>query len=134
MELKPTLKRKKRKRVGRGGKRGTYAGRGLKGQKAHSGGRMPKSRIEEIFKFPKLRGTKNKPAVPTLAINVSDLEAVAKDGKITRNSITERKAKYKRHKVKILGTGEVKGAFTIEGVKASKTAKEKIEKAGGSVT
>ena len=133
MDIKPTIKRKRKKRVGRGGKRGTYSGRGLKGQGAHAGGRMPATRIEEIYKFPKLRGTKNRPAKPILAINVSDLERVASNGKISRESITGGRAKYKKYKVKILSMGEIKKAYTIKGIAVSKGAKEKIEKAGGSV-
>ena len=36
-ELKPTIRKKNKKRVGRGGKRGTYSGKGLKGQKSRAG-------------------------------------------------------------------------------------------------
>lgn len=41
-ELKPKHKAKKKKRVGRGGKRGTFSGRGVKGQKARAGRNRPK--------------------------------------------------------------------------------------------
>ena len=36
-QINPTFKKKSRKRVGRGGKKGTYSGRGMKGQKSRSG-------------------------------------------------------------------------------------------------
>lgn len=55
-ELKPIHKRKKPKRIGRGGKRGTYSGRGVKGQKARAGRKL-KPIIREIIKrYPKIRG------------------------------------------------------------------------------
>lgn len=59
-ELKPKHKRKKRKRVGRGGKRGTYSGRGIKGQKARAGRRLKPVIRELIKRYPKLRGYKFK--------------------------------------------------------------------------
>ena len=55
-ELKPIHKKKQRKRVGRGGKRGTYAGRGLKGQRARAGRRLKPAIRELIKRYPKLRG------------------------------------------------------------------------------
>lgn len=55
-QLKPIHKIKKKKRVGRGGKRGTYSGRGLKGQKSRAGRKMQPAIREFIKKFPKLRG------------------------------------------------------------------------------
>lgn len=59
-ELRPLHRGKKRKRVGRGGKRGTYSGRGQKGQKSRAGRRL-KPVIREIIKrYPKLRGYKFK--------------------------------------------------------------------------
>jgi large subunit ribosomal protein L15 len=59
-EIKPTHKLKKRKRVGRGGKRGTYSGRGQKGQLSRAGRKL-KPLIREIIKrYPKLRGYKFK--------------------------------------------------------------------------
>lgn len=59
-DLKPIHKNKKRKRVGRGGKRGTYSGRGQKGQLSRAGRKL-KPVIREIIKrYPKLRGYKFK--------------------------------------------------------------------------
>jgi large subunit ribosomal protein L15 len=59
-EIKPTHKLKKRKRVSRGGKRGTYSGRGQKGQLSRAGRKL-KPLIREIIKrYPKLRGYKFK--------------------------------------------------------------------------
>jgi large subunit ribosomal protein L15 len=59
-ELKPIHKSKKRKRVGRGGKRGTFAGRGQKGQRSRAGRKMKPVVRELIKRYPKLRGYKFK--------------------------------------------------------------------------
>lgn len=45
-----------KKRVGRGGKKGTYSGRGLKGQKARAGNKVRPALRDFVLKFPKLRG------------------------------------------------------------------------------
>jgi len=55
-ELQPNHKQRKAKRVGRGGKRGTYSGRGMKGQKSRAGYRMQPQVRELVKKYPKLRG------------------------------------------------------------------------------
>lgn len=55
-ELKPENKPKKKKRIGRGGKRGTYCGRGLKGQKSRAGRRIRPAVRDFVLKTPKLRG------------------------------------------------------------------------------
>jgi len=47
---------KSKKRVGRGGKKGTYSGRGMKGQKARAGHRIRPAIRDFMMKVPKLRG------------------------------------------------------------------------------
>ncbi|MBZ1348254.1 MAG: uL15 family ribosomal protein [Candidatus Nealsonbacteria bacterium] len=59
-QLKPIHKRKKRKRLGRGGKRGTYSGRGMKGQKSRAGARFEPIIRGLIKRYPKLRGYRNR--------------------------------------------------------------------------
>lgn len=55
-QLKPKIKNKNSKRVGRGGKRGAYSGKGLKGQKSRAG-RKIRPQIRDIIKrIPKKRG------------------------------------------------------------------------------
>lgn len=137
-------KSKEKKRIGRGGKRGTYSGRGMKGQKARAGysqradfegGRMPLSQST-----PKLRGRgKNKPGLKAIIINVSELEKLAGDkGEINKKMVLAKKAKNlskyrKQEEVKILGIGDIKKAVTVSGCMLSKTAADKIKKAGGKV-
>lgn len=55
-ELQPKHKLKKQKRIGRGGKRGTYSGRGIKGQKSRAGRKLKPAIREFIKRYPKLRG------------------------------------------------------------------------------
>jgi large subunit ribosomal protein L15 len=140
-ELKRNQKLKKRKRVGRGGKRGTYSGRGLKGQKSRAGRKM-KPFIREIIKrYPKLRGYRFNPKIQKPGIVVINLETLEKkfssDVKITPRLLLEKgiinKIKGRIPKVKILGDGKITKALTIDGCLVSGQAKEKIEKAGGTI-
>jgi large subunit ribosomal protein L15 len=55
-QIKPESKRKTKKRVGRGGKRGTYCGRGLKGQKSRAGRKTRPALRDIIKRIPKKRG------------------------------------------------------------------------------
>lgn len=128
-----------RKRVGRGpgSGRGKTSGRGHKGQKARSGGnlkpwfeggQMPLQR-----RVPK-RGFRPWRPVEYQIVNVRDLQRV--EGK----EVTPETLKSAgligslRRPVKILGDGEVESAFTVSAHAFSATAREKIEKAGGTVS
>ena len=55
-ELKPIHKNKESKKIGRGGKRGTYSGKGMKGQRSRAGARMQPIIRELTKRYPKLRG------------------------------------------------------------------------------
>jgi len=142
-ELRPKHKLKKRKRVGRGGKRGAYSGRGLKGQKAHAGRRLEPIIRRLIKRYPKLRGYRFKSKSQTsksqtVILNVEILDKKFKAGeKITPEILLERKIigkiKGRMPRVKILGNGEITKPLTVENCIVSKSAKEKIEKAKGQV-
>jgi len=142
-EIKPIHKAKKPKRVGRGGKRGTYSGRGIKGQKARAGRKLKPAIRELIKRYPKLRGyrqklkTKNQ-KLKVVILNLDILEKRFNSGeKITPDILLEkriiRKIKGKIPKVKILGKGELTKKLIITGCRISKSAKEKIEKTGGTI-
>ena len=60
-ELQPDTPNKNRKRIGRGGKRGTTSGRGQKGQTSRAGHRIRPAERDLIQRLPKLKGVKNKP-------------------------------------------------------------------------
>jgi len=132
-----TKNQKKRpiKRVGRGGKRGTYSGRGQKGQRARSGHRIRPAERDLIQRLPKLRGVKNKSSrSQTFVINIKDIDRFVENGAINRNILLKKKVIKKfTDPVKVLGTGEIKSAVTIEEIEVSESAKKKIESAGGSV-
>ncbi len=140
-ELRPIHKKKSSKRVGRGGKRGTYSGRGMKGQKARSG-RLLKPAIRELIKkYPKLRGYKfgRQAKNRGLAVlNLDILEKNFKEGEVVNPKTLSEKRLIRRTKgripqVKILGDGKIIKALTVEDCLISKQAKEKIEKANGLV-
>lgn len=134
-ELKTHHKRKKGKRVGRGGTRGTTSGRGQKGQKARAGHSLKPAERDLIQRIPKLRGSKNKrKSESAIVIPVGMIERLAQDGKLSRAILLSKRIITKvNQNVKILSTGTCTKPIAIEGIPASKTAKEKIEKAGGTV-
>ena len=128
-----SIKLKKAKRVARGGKRGKTAGRGTKGQKSRAGHRIRPAQRDYLIRLPKLRGYKNNPKGPAnLILNLAELSEI-KGEIINRDSLKIHFGKKFRNEIKILGNGEIKKAIKVEGIKISKIAKDKIEKAGGSV-
>ncbi|MCK4520597.1 50S ribosomal protein L15 [Candidatus Parcubacteria bacterium] len=137
-QIKPKHKAKQKKRIGRGGKRGTYSGRGMKGQRSRAG-RTSEPIIRGLIKrYPKLRGYKfNKWKVKPTIVNISSLEQFKDGDKISPSVLFKkeiiRRIKGKALKVKILGNGKLTKSLTIEGCDVSKSAKEKIEKAGGTI-
>lgn len=109
--------------MGRGGKRGTYSGKGVKGQKSRAGHRIRPAERDFIQRLPKRRGFANKPDTRTAhtIVNVDELQKLQK---LNHNA-----------PIKILGKGEVKNADAVDFSKftriiASKSARAKLEKAG----
>ena len=133
--LKPKHKSKKKKRVGRGGKRGTYSGRGMKGQKSRAGRKMQPMIRELIKKYPKLRGYRaRRREKKIVGINIAILDKKFKVGEIINPQVLIEKKIIKRIKgkiplVKILGKGKIKKKLIIKGCQISKTAEEKIKQA-----
>ncbi|MEK7535575.1 MAG: uL15m family ribosomal protein [Patescibacteria group bacterium] len=127
--LKSKTKRKFGKTVGRGGKRGKTSGKGGKGQTARAGHRVRPEVRDVIKKLPKLRGYRQK-SLNKLAsvINVGDLEKRFESGAVLNPKVLGLKGK-----VKILGDGELTKKFIIENCFVSESAKNKIEKAGGTI-
>ena len=139
-ELSVGKANKKRKRVGRGTSSGSgkTSGRGTKGQLARSGGgtrpgfeggqnplvkRLPKRGFTNIFKK------------EYAVVNLSDLNSfragsVVDIDKLLESGKVRKKAKYG---LKVLGNGNIEKKLTVKANKFSKSAKEKIEKAGGKV-
>lgn len=134
-QLQPITKLRSKKRIGRGGKRGSYSGRGMKGQKARAGHRIRPAERDLIQRLPKLRGFDNKPLKPAaIAINLKQLEAKTKGDIINKKALIESGLIRKSDKrIKILSEGVITRPLKIQGLAVSKKAKEKIEAAGGKI-
>ena len=144
-QLKPSHKLKDKKRIGRGGKRGTYSGRGLKGQKSRSGHRFAPIIRELIKKHHKLRGyrfksnyNKNDKKLEAAILNLNVLEEkfgpneqVSPDVLLKRNIIS--KIKGKIPEVRILAKGKITKPLIIINCYVSEAAKKKIKEAKGIV-
>jgi len=132
-------KAKKRLGRGRGSGTGKTAGKGVKGQKARpghhgarfafEGGQMPMPR-----RIPK-RGFKNPFRVEAFPINVATLDKVFDAGATVDLEALRAKGLVPKYVevYKVLGEGELTKKLTIKAHRVSETAKEKVEKAGGTV-
>ena len=140
-ELQPAVNsRKPSKRLGRGIGSGTgkTSGKGHKGQWARSGGgvrpgfeggQMPLTR-----RLPK-RGFTNIFAKEYTIINVTALESLD-NGTVVNAQLLKEKgiiAKIEPYGLKVLGNGELTKSLTVQAAKFTKSAAEKIEKAGGKI-
>jgi large subunit ribosomal protein L15 len=128
---------KSKKRIGRGGKRGTTSGRGQKGQKSRAGRRIRPAARDLIMRMPKKRGSgKNKnrrKSLPSLALSLDKLQNM-QEQQITRELLLKlRLLRDAKQPVKILASGTITTAKEISGIQVSKAAREKIEKAGGKI-
>lgn len=131
----PRKSSEKRKRVGRGmgSGMGKTSTRGHKGQRSRSGSRMMRGfeggQMPLHRRMPK-RGFTN---VFRKEFTVVNLERLAALGETTINPEVLRKAGVikSKHRVKILGDGELRTAITVQAHKFSKSAQDKITKAGG---
>lgn len=143
--LKSTTPKKTVKRIGRGGKRGKTSGRGGKGQTARAGNSGRPEMRDIIKRLPKLRGhgknrsrTVNSERVLPHVVNLNALEATFEAGaQVTPQTLLAvgltQKVGGRIPQVKILGTGELTKKLTISGCTFSASAKEKIEKVGGTI-
>ncbi len=130
--------RKTGKRVGRGlSKGGSYSGRGVKGQRARAGGRsgLQKKGIRHIMlALKKNRGFKS-PYEKSMVVNLGTIASAFPDGaKVTPKTLADKGLIPAEGKhVKVLGDGKIGIKVIVEGCAVSASAKEKIEKAGGSI-
>ena len=133
-------KNRRKKRLGRGtgSGLGKTCGRGHKGQRSRSGasfhpmfqgGAMP------MFRRVPKRGFNNRFAQTVLAVNVGQLEEMFEAGsEVNREALAKTAIGKSRYDLlKILGDGELTKSLTITADRFSKSAREKIEKAGGTI-
>ena len=142
-ELGPALgSKKRRKRVGRGtgSGHGKTSGRGMKGQGARSGGGkgpyFEGGQLPLVRRLPFRRGFTNIHRIDYKPVNLDRLQEKFgdKDQEVTPESLVEAGIIKRSDKaVAVLGRGELTSALTIKAHRFSKSAKEKIEAAGGTV-
>jgi large subunit ribosomal protein L15 len=148
--LKPAQPRTARKRVGRGlgSGKGRYSGRGIKGQKSRAGShKMPAGfeggQMPIDMRTGKLRGNTSADAMPigpfrtySQPVNVRSLDERFDTGaEVTPESLKAAGLIAKLSlDVKILGQGELTKKLSVTAHSFSKSAAEKIEAAGGTVT
>lgn len=129
--------KKKKIRVGRGesGRRGKTAGRGTKGLKARSklrpgfeGGQTPLA-----MRLPKLKGFTNPNKEQFAIVNLATLDQFEAGTEVTPELLREQGLIRHKGRLKVLGEGDLDKKLTVKAHAFSKAAKEKIEKAGGSV-
>jgi large subunit ribosomal protein L15 len=145
MELHNLIKTKKRdkKRLGRGigsGKGGHTAGRGSKGQKARTGYNLPRGfeggQVPLWKKIPQIGGFKSLRAKRIISVSLSKFN-LFKDGNIvTPQNLIEAGVfkKLNKSKVKVLDYGKLEKKVEFKGFLFSKSAKEKLEKAGAKIS
>lgn len=131
---------KNRKRVGRGegSTLGKTSGRGQKGQKSRSGGRIKPGfeggQMPIHRRLPKV-GFTSRNAKDYSIVNIGDLEEAFEAGDVVDYDALQARGmtRKKDDGVKVLGSGELTKAITVKATKFSKSAAAKIEAAGGAV-
>ncbi len=129
----------KRKRIGRGNAsgHGTYSTKGLKGQKARSGGGVRPGfeggQLPLVRRMAYKRGFRNPFRVDYEEVNVGALAVFAAGSQVDGEALQAVRLVRTGRPVKILGQGDLSVKLTVEAASFSKSAKSKIEAAGGSV-
>jgi large subunit ribosomal protein L15 len=136
---RPKSARRSKKRVGRGNAsgKGTYATRGLKGQRSRSGGRQGLARrsafSQLLIRTPKLRGFKRQSPVIAV-VNLATLDEHFNDGEQVdaKKLIAKRLIRKTAGGYKVLGNGILNKKLNVHAHYYSESAKKAIQKAGGS--
>ena len=92
------------------------------------GGQIPLYR-----RIPKLKGIANGPKMAYVVVNVSDLQEKNISGDVDPDTLRNLGLTRKKGLVKILGNGEITNSVNLKVHSISEVAKEKIEKAGGTI-
>src|SRR3989338_3766338 len=151
-KLQSHTPRKSKKRIGRGGKRGTFSGHGTKGQKSRAGAsvrpgfRGGDNRIWQLF--PKQRGASKKPGSKAphrkhryfqlkhekpAVFNLGFFNQFSEDDLMSPKALKEKGLIKSDKKIKILSNGELNKKMQFEGFTFSKSAKNKVLKNGSSI-
>ncbi len=118
---------RKARRIGRGGKRGTYSGKGIKGQKSRSGAKMRPAEREILKKIPKLRGYRFKSfRLQPATVTIFDIEKKFNNGDsispeiLLKHKLIKRQRGRMPNRVKILGKGILTKKFIFKNILFSK--------------
>lgn len=128
------------KRVGRGygSGKGKTAGKGMMGQKARSGPNPYRTfeggQNRLTKRMPYLRGFKNRWRVEYQVLNIADLAELPANTDVSLAWLISTGEYDTKTPIKLLGDGDISVAIKVQVHKASASAKQKIEAAGGSVT
>ena len=134
-------KTRKRKRIGRGDAsgNGSYSGKGMKGQNSRSGGGVRPGfeggQLPLIKRLPSLRGFTNIFKTQYHAVNLDTILKVHPDGgEVSLETLVENGVlKDQKLPLKVLGRGEINVNLKVSAHKFTKSAREKIETAGGTI-
>ena len=139
-EIRPQRgSRKLPRRLGRGTSQGQgkTAGRGTKGQLARTGPGLPGwfegGQTPLHMRVPKLRGFKNRFRASFVAVNVAQLANYSAEGKVSPDTLAAKGLVEKDARIKVLGDGVIGERLEVHAHAVSATARQKIERAGGSV-
>lgn len=138
--LKSPKGSRKRKRIvgrGRGSGSGKTAGRGENGQRSRSGrwsaGPSEGGQMRLIRRLPKVGFNSHRPILNQI-VKIEQLDKFEKGEEVNALTLKSKGLVQSLYQpIKILGNGEIKKSLTVKIASISKTAKEKIEKAGGKV-
>ena len=111
------------RRIGRGGKRGTYSGKGIKGQKSRAGAKMRPAEREILKKIPKLRGYRFKSfRLQPETVTIADLEKKFNNGDVVspvtllKHKLIKRQRGRMPNRIKILGKGKLTKKLTFKNI------------------
>jgi len=136
-QLRRRHARRRARQIGRGGKRGTTAGRGTKGQKARAGRKIRPEIRDLIKKLPKRRGRgKNintSVQAPVATVSLRTIERFYQAGeRVSLKTLREKGVINRQQKrAKIVGAAGLTKKLSVVGVTASAAAQEAIRQAGG---
>lgn len=121
------------RRIGRGGKRGTYSGKGIKGQKSRAGAKMRPAEREILKKIPKLRGYRFKSfRLQPAEVTIIDLEKKFSNGDtitpeyLLKAKLIKRQNGRTPNRVKILGKGKLTKKFIFKNILFSKGVEKTV--------
>ncbi len=133
-DIHPSHTFRPKKRIGRGGKRGTTSGKGQKGQKSRAGHNIRPAVRDVIIRTPKKRGYHNKrKSLHSTTLTLSALSQLSLSNITPATLFAQGIISSTKESVKIVATGAMTKAVSIEGISVSAQARTAIIKAGGSI-